>query len=67
MAKDSIGKIIAMAQERQDRHYKFGEDEEGVPLAITLVQDAGKQMLHKNYAAAYECMECALDEQSKVL
>lgn len=57
-----IDKIIAMAQERQNRHMKFGRNP---PPAVTLIMDACKQMIHKNFAAAYECMQCALDELSE--
>lgn len=67
MESKEISKILSMAQERQDRHCKFGIADTGVPLAVTLIQDAGRQMIHKNYAAAYACMECALDELSEAL
>ncbi len=58
-----LEKILARAQERQNRHMKFGED--GPPLVAQLITDACRQMIHKNYAAAYECMQCALDELSE--
>lgn len=62
MAKDQIGKIIARAQERQNRQYKFGEDELGVPLAITLVQDAKRSLvIDKNPAAALSALGAATD------
>ena len=57
-----VEKILARAQERQKRHMKFGDKEP--PLLGVLIIDACRQLIYKNYVAAYECMQCALDEVS---
>ena len=62
MATKQIDKITAVAQERQNRYIKFGDGEKGVPLAISLIQDAKRSLvIDKNPAAALSAMGAATD------
>ena len=62
MAKEQIDKITAVAQEKQNRYIKFGEPESGIPLAISLIQDAKRSLvIDKNPAAALSAMGLATD------
>lgn len=62
MAKAEITKITAVAQEKQNRYIKFNEAEGGIPLAISLIQDAKRSLvIDKNPAAALSALGAATD------
>ena len=67
MAIERISKAMARGQEKQDRYIKFGEPETGIPLAISLIQDAKRSLvIDKNPAAALSAMGLATDVLANV-